>query len=224
MEAVCPPSKSRSNSSASAGTGSAGGSVAGAVPEPVSQAGPPQPSTGAIPKSISFDKSADKEEEQGELKHVGGHGKRDRGFLFKTWKLPKIGRRGGGGRASKAEDFHRLENHRLTGDAFNIPEHAEGPCLRRAVSDESKNSNTETSDDILAKYRKKPLEDKVDGEDLITLQTEEEDEFDPLQKVDRENIESSFVFQDARRKLRLVLSEVSRLTSRLTLLSITRLT
>ena len=59
---------------------------------------------------------------------------------------------------------------------------------------------------------------------MITLQTEEEDEFDPLQKVDRENIESSFVFQDARRKLRLVLSEVSRLTFRLTLLSITRLT
>ena len=118
-----------------------------------------QASTGAIPKSISFDKSADKEEENivPEAKHGTGHGKRDRSF-FKSWKLPKIGRRGGGGRGSKSEEYLRSgENHRLTGDAFNIPEHAEGPCLRRAVSDESKTPSLpmETSDDILAKYRKR---------------------------------------------------------------------
>ena len=52
----------------------------------------------------------------------------------------------------------------MTNDAFNIPEHAEGPVLRRASSDDTAASAGETSDDILAKYRKKPLaEDKVDA-------------------------------------------------------------
>jgi len=215
VEAVCPPLKSRSNSSASAGT-SAGGSVHGTTSQDIGP-GPSnqvvQASTGAIPKSISFDKSADKEEEGlvSDVKHSTGHGKRDRSF-FKSWKLPKIGRRGGGGRGSKSEEYLRAgDNHRLTGDAFNIPEHAEGPCLRRAISDETKASaieNIETSDDILAKYRKKPDDDKVDGGDMdILQQREQEDECNPLQEMDRENMEASYVFQDARRKLRLVLSE-----------------
>jgi len=215
VEAVCPPLKSRSNSSASAGT-SAGGSVhgGGAGGQDTAVAVPVLTSTGAIPKSISFDKSADKEEESAmsDHKHGGGPSKRDRSF-FKSWKLPKIGRRGGGGRGSKSEEYHRSgENHRLTGDAFNIPEHAEGPVLRRAVSDENKTvalPNMETSDDILAKYRKKPTEDKVDSGAMgVTLtQREQEIDTDPLQQIDTENIEASYVFQDARRKLRLVLSE-----------------
>ena len=153
-------SSASSHGSTSAGT-SAGGSVHGVV---LKEGGllpnlNVQVSTGATPKSISFDKSAEKEEENivPEAKHGTGHGKRDRSF-FKSWKLPKIGRRGGGGRGSKSEEYLRSgENHRLTGDAFNIPEHAEGPCLRRAVSDESKTPSLpmETSDDILAKYRKR---------------------------------------------------------------------
>ena len=102
---------------------------------------------------------------------------------------------------------------RLTNDAFNIPEHAEGPVLRRASSDDTAASAGETSDDILAKYRKKPLaaEDKVDG--LVDMEVEEsrreqEEQDVPLHELDRDNLEVSFVFQDARRKLRLVLSEV----------------
>ena len=67
-------------------------------------------STGAIPKSISFDKTADKEEESlGDLKHGSG-----RSFfknLNKSWKLPKIGRRGGGARGSKGDDYHRFLPH-----------------------------------------------------------------------------------------------------------------
>jgi len=209
VEAVCPPLKSRSNSSTSAGTGSSVHGAASHEPAvPVVQA-----STGAIPKSISFDKSADKEEESlvSDVKHNAGPGKRDRSF-FKSWKLPKIGRRGGGGRGSKSEEYLRSgDSHRLTGDAFNIPEHAEGPCLRRAASDDNKApivAPLETSDDILAKYRKKPAEDKVDSEDIGILQPNDQvEECDPLQEIDRENVEASFVFQDARRKLRLVLSE-----------------
>jgi hypothetical protein len=83
--------------------------------------------------------------------------------------------------------------------------------LRRAVSDESKAAvvaSMETSDDILAKYRKKPAVDKVDsGEIGIMQQSDQVEDCDPLQEMDRENVEASFVFQDARRKLRLVLSE-----------------
>ena len=112
-----------------------------------------------------------------------------------------------------SEEYLRSgENRSLTGDAFNIPEHAEGPALRRAVSDESKalaNPNMESSDDILAKYRKKLAEDKVDSGEMGAMQNNEEEDCDPLQQMDAENIEASYVFQDARRKLRLVLSEVS---------------
>ena len=75
---------------------------------------------------------------------------------------------------------------------------------------DSKASQQESSEDILAKYRKKPEEDKADSGNLGILNPRlEEEVFDPTQKIDRENIEASFVFQDARRKLRLVLSEVS---------------
>ena len=117
-------SSASSHELTSAGT-SAGGSVHGVI---LQEGGllpnhNVQASTGAIPKSISLDKSADKEEENivPEAKHGTGHGKRDKSF-FKSWKLPKIGRRGGGGRGSKSEEYLRSgENHRLTGDAFNIP-------------------------------------------------------------------------------------------------------
>ena len=167
---------------------------------------PVQANTGAIPKSISFDKTADKDDDSLSSEAKTVHAKRDRGF-FKTWKLPKIGRRGGG-RGNKAEDFHRLD--RLAGEAFNIPEHSEGPALFRDNSVDSKASQQESSEDILAKYRKKPEEDKADSGSLGMLNPRlEEEVFDPTQKIDRENIEASFVFQDARRKLRLVLSEVS---------------
>merc|ERR1719234_2799124 len=220
---VVPPNStkngSRSNSSASGGAGASG--VASGASAPASAIPAPAASTGAIPKSISFDKTADKEEESlGDLKHGSG-----RSFfknLNKSWKLPKIGRRGGGARGSKGDDYHRSAD-RLTNDAFNIPEHAEGPVLRRASSDDTAGASGaggETSDDILAKYRKKPMlasgEDKVDGmADNMEVQEEgrrnreqEEQEGPALHELDRDNLEVSFVFQDARRKLRLVLSEV----------------
>jgi len=178
------------------------------VPEPehrppVSLAAP-GPSTGAIPKSISFDKSADKEEE-GEHKY--GVGKRDTRSFFKSWKLPKISRRGGGARGSKSEEYHRSAD-RLTNDAFNIPEHDEGPCLRRAASDDPKPSaSLETSDDILAKYRKKQGEDKNERVAETTGAKEEVDGDCDRLSIDPENVETSFAFQDAQRKLRLALSE-----------------
>ena len=118
-----------------------------------------------------------------------------------------MGRRGGG-RGSKVDEFHRPgDNHRLSADTFNIPEHSEGGTAGLLAGTKARDS--ETSEDILAKYRKKPGDDKVDGGEIgILNQRDEEDLFDPSEKIDRENFETSFVFQDARRKLRLVLSEV----------------
>ena len=169
---------------------------------------PVQASTGAIPKSISFDKTADKDDDSISSDHKqSAHSKRERGNFFKNWKLPKMGRRGGG-RGSKVDEFHRPgDNHRLSSDTFNIPEHSEGGAAGLLAG--TKVRDSETSEDILAKYRKKPGDDKVDGGEIgILNQRDEEDLFDPSEKIDRENFETSFVFQDARRKLRLVLSEV----------------
>lgn len=200
---------------------------------------PHPPSTGAIPKSISFDKNVldhnsdlGLADAQDGAKGGGGNGKSnsrgDKGF-FKSWKLPKIGRSrggaGGGGNMSalnrnipglpnpglsRSNDYEYGE--RLTSDdSFNIPEHAEGPAalLRRAVSDE-------TSDDILAKYRKKSASHTTDsipdsngsGPDIIDSGGEPfNEEQDERLIIDPMNVESSFAFQDAKRKLRLMLAE-----------------
>ena len=170
--------------------------------------------TGAIPKSISFDKTADKDDDS----HDGSgdqkqsiHSRKDTGSsrFFKNWKLPKMGRRGGG-RGSKGDEFHRSgdnhHHHRLTSEAFNIPEHTEGPQFKTSAT-ENRTAENESSEDILAKYRKKPMDDKVDGNDLGIVQARPDEDLHDL-SVDRNNLEACFVFQDARRKLRLVLSEV----------------
>ena len=46
-------------------------------------------------------------------------------------------------------------------------------------------------------------------------QRAEDNLYDPAEKIDRDNLETSFVFQDARRKLRLVLSEVCEIKAEL---------
>ena len=87
---------------------------------------------------------------------------------------------------------------RLTNDAFHIPEHAEGPILRRASSDDTGASTGETSDDILAKYRKKSLaEDKADGAEMVAEENsrqEQDDQDAPLHELDRDNLEVSSDF------------------------------
>ena len=139
----------------------------GALPPPSDTPSKPTTSTGAIPKSISFDKNVlESSQSFDDPKSKSG---RDRGNFFKSFKLPKIGRSRGGGNSADSSSRSLVgssgslrsgsvrseagaaapDRCLLTGDdAFNIPEHAEGPALRRATSDE-------TSDDILAKYRKK---------------------------------------------------------------------
>ena len=93
--------------------------------------------------------------------------------------------------------FYRSAD-RLTNDAFHIPEHAEGPILRRASSDDTGASTGETSDDILAKYRKKSLaEDKADGAEMVAEENsrqEQDDQDAPLHELDRDNLEVSSDF------------------------------
>lgn len=192
VEAIPPPTKSRSNSSVSVATSVGGGTVQEET-KVNSMA-----STGAIPKSISFDKSADKDD-------GGIINKRDRNNFFKNFKLPKIGRNRGGGRGSKCNDDFRISD-RLSHDTFNIPEHAEGPTVQIKDSSEPPTLQ-ESTDDILAKYRKAPL--KTD-EVLVSIVKPDSDEPDgaQIQDMDLSNHEPNIIFDDAKRKLRLMLSEV----------------
>ena len=72
--------------------------------------------------------------------------------------------------------------------------------MRRASSDDTGASTGETSDDILAKYRKKSLaEDKADGAEMVAEENsrqEQDDQDAPLHELDRDNLEVSSVFQD----------------------------
>ena len=206
VEAIPPPAKSRSNSSVSVATSVGGGSVQ-EEPKINSMA-----ATGAIPKSISFDKSADKDD--------GIISKRDRNNFFKNFKLPKIGRNRGGGRGSKAAEDFRI-SERLSHDTFNIPEQAEINSHGDVPDGARASAVHENTDDILAKYRKQPAStDSADGgknggkpdEVLVSIVKPEGDEPDGaaggLDDLDLSNLEPSVIFEDAKRKLRLMLSEV----------------
>ena len=165
-------------------------------------------STGAIPKSISFDKTADKDEDS-DHKQMALSKRGDRNF-FKNWKLPKIGRNRGGGRGAKGEEHHRTVERLLIHDSFHIPEHSEGPVFRRTASDDPRPS--ESSDDILAKYRKAPRTEQPQSRvQVIKLMEDEVDQGGDRSTMDLENPEKSFIFQNAKRKLRLMLSEVKHL-------------
>ena len=99
--------------------------------------------TGAIPKSISFDKTA----ERGDRDSLDGDAKHKRGF-FKNFKLPGFkGRRKPGTRSGDDAAFMRM----------GIP--GQDPAVRRSMSEDSRPPIIEeTSDDIIAKYRKKKPE------------------------------------------------------------------
>ncbi|KAK4303813.1 hypothetical protein Pmani_024199 [Petrolisthes manimaculis] len=156
--------------------------------------------TGAIPKSISFDKTA----ERGDRDALDGDAKHKRGF-FKNFKLPGFkGRR-------------KLPGSRSGDDAVyvRVGLNSQDPNIRRALSEENRPPTIEeTSDDILAKYRnKKPDVDTsetdsnmMSNQDSLAANDLPKTEEDERLYIDPNNIEMSYAFTDAKRKLRLVLS------------------
>lgn len=133
----------------------------------------PSVSTGAIPKSISFDMSADKVlDHEGRSKRGGFFGKLRMGFKSRR------------GKCVRNQDEFRLENDEYVG--------------KNVVKMET---NTEVSDDILAKYRTKPFVETKTIKEIC----------DPGKSlkgkhVYRSNSEEVNTFNDIKNKLRLVLS------------------
>ena len=164
-----------------------------------------QSSTGAIPKSISFDKTADR----GDKENCYDDENRNKRGFFRNFKLPF--KRGG-----RTKDRSSAIDH-----AHNVNYSSYNRSLRRSASEEARTAlATESSDDILAKYRSKGSNLAGQGDasasngtqsmvafNLAEEHSVDEDEGeDERQHIDPLNIESSYAFADAKRKLRLVLS------------------
>ena len=169
-----------------------------AVPTSVRPGG----NTGAIPKSISFDKAVFQQEPPtSEDSSSSKHKSRDKSFL-KGFKFPKIGRnRGGGTNGTGGSKVGKTES--------KITESEDDFSKRYEELDA-----TESSDDILAKYRKKPAENGLSTSNEVILHHREFEANDqPLVDLtdgglsSSERIEDCFAFQDAKRKLRLMLAE-----------------
>ncbi|CAG9822511.1 unnamed protein product [Phaedon cochleariae] len=145
----------------------------------------PPTSLGAIPKSISFDTSADKgleEEERG----GGGGGRAKRGGFF--GKL-RIGFRKGRGKSLRGQEEFKGEGEEYGGK-------------RQGEGGGRMGSSSEVSDDILAKYRTKPdsnsAKENCDPSKSLKEKT-----------VYNSNSEEINSFNDVKNKLRLVLSNTS---------------
>ncbi|XP_076061882.1 GTPase activating protein and VPS9 domains 1 isoform X2 [Oratosquilla oratoria] len=154
--------------------------------------------TGAIPKSISFDKTA----ERGDRDSMDNNDAKNKRGFFKNFKLPGFKARrktigsvvGGSSGSSQNEDgSHHLDR--------SLAAHDVG-ALRRAHSEDSRPATIqETSDDILAKYRNKKTQHSDTANPSTPDSTLEDTKGDEEQGLDM-----SFAFNDAKRKLRIVLS------------------
>lgn len=153
----------------------------------------PTSSTGAIPKSISFDKTA----ERGDKDLMDEDSKHKRGF-FRNFKLPFKNRRVKSVRGDETRCFEPLSGD---GDITHR--------LRR-MSEEAHSTRLDTTEDILAKYRRKPsasgdsAPSDVLPEPLNHIKVKQRSE-DRL-NMDPRSVDASNAFSDAKRKLRMVLS------------------
>ncbi|XP_066584150.1 GTPase-activating protein and VPS9 domain-containing protein 1 isoform X2 [Prorops nasuta] len=157
----------------------------------------PTASTGAIPKSISFDMTA----ERGDKELLDDDQKNKRSFFGKL-KMSLKNRRGKSIRGS--DELSRCYDREAGGDAIDVNRRR----LRRIMSEDvttTMSLNNDSTDDILAKYRRKPSANSdtasVESNQSRTKEVEDERLF-----IDSNNIELSFAFADAKRKLRMVLS------------------
>ncbi|XP_044728501.1 serine-rich adhesin for platelets isoform X2 [Chrysoperla carnea] len=181
---------------------------------PTSAIKPQMTSTGAIPKSISFDMTAEK----GDKDMMDDDQKNKRGFFGKL-KMGFKNRRGktvrgtddlSGGRYEGGDgDPPRFKRYTSLDDS--------SPSLRSAVE--------ESSEDILAKYRRKPSNNSdTNTSDSLSISSKLKSSTDSTAAgssaistsgnderwlIDHNNIENCFAFSDAKRKLRIVLSTAS---------------
>lgn len=163
----------------------------------------PLTSTGAIPKSISFDKTA----ERGDKESLDEDGKHKRSF-FRNFKLPFKNRRGKSFRGS--DEMSRCYDSSIIGSENDGLGHIR---LRRGLSEDSRPIRNDTSDDILAKYRRKTstggsetnkVGKTVDPEQAGSAGGGGSD--DERLSIEPGRVEVSYAFKDAKKKLRLVLS------------------
>ncbi|XP_014237256.1 receptor-mediated endocytosis protein 6 homolog isoform X1 [Trichogramma pretiosum] len=164
----------------------------------------PKPSTGAIPKSISFDMTA----ERGDKEMLDDDQKSKRGGFF--GKLMSLRNRRG--KSLRGPDEMTRCYDRGMSDMTS-----DGVCggsgdarlrLRRIVSEDTTSTcsaNSDTTDDILAKYRRKPSANS-DTTSIESTQSRTKEIEDERVLIDPNNVEMSFAFADAKRKLRMVLS------------------
>ncbi|KAF7998054.1 hypothetical protein HCN44_009452 [Aphidius gifuensis] len=168
----------------------------------------PSISSGAIPKSISFDMTATR----GDKELLDDDQKNKRGF-FSKFKMSLKNRRGKSPRGISDDLIGNrcYDNNNNNDNNNDINRHR----LRRIMSEDttatssssttSMNNFNDSTDDILAKYRRKPsvTSDTASVESNQSRTKEAEDE---RLMIDQNNIELSFAFNDAKRKLRMVLS------------------
>ncbi|KAG5308772.1 GAPD1 protein, partial [Acromyrmex insinuator] len=155
----------------------------------------PNASTGAIPKSISFDMTA----ERGDKELLDDDQKNKRGFFGKL-KMTLRNRRGKAIRGADDRCFDREAG----GDGVDMCRHR----LRRIMSEDVTSSGNvagDTTDDILAKYRRKPSATS-DTASIESNQSRTKEVEDERLSIDPNNVELSYAFADAKRKLRMVLS------------------
>ncbi|VEN49439.1 unnamed protein product [Callosobruchus maculatus] len=143
----------------------------------------PSASTGAIPKSISFDMSADKG-----LDDDGSRSKRG-GFFGKL----RMGFRNKRGKSFRNQDDYRMDGLDVCG--FN----------KRRSESPVKNEHEVSSEDILAKYRSKSFTENPSAKDNCDQRKKSA----KCQNVDISGSEEQNSFNDIKNKLRLVLSNTS---------------
>ncbi|CAH1968556.1 unnamed protein product [Acanthoscelides obtectus] len=143
----------------------------------------PSASTGAIPKSISFDMSADKglDEDGSRSKRGGFFGKLRMGF-----------------RNKRGKSFRNQDDYRLDGldECGTNKRRSESPV---------KNDNEVSSEDILAKYRSKSFAENSSVKENCDSRKQSA----KSQNVDISGSEEQNSFNDIKNKLRLVLSNTS---------------
>ncbi|KAK6641198.1 hypothetical protein RUM44_012907 [Polyplax serrata] len=141
--------------------------------------------TGAIPKSISFDKTA----ERGDKEYLDEEQKQRKGFfrnLKMSFKNRKI-------KHFKGDDLGRFDENMPSGSG------GESYGVKRDIVEENGALNGDAIEDILAKYRNKP---PAETEDLVPRDLMEKK---LLEADEEEGFSDESLFINAKRKLRLVL-------------------